>query len=420
MNRFFHGLWSKPRKPRPRPVLGPGGIDVRQRIREMSDQDIAHGADAYFAKFTPDSIQYKKPFSDPEQAVFLTQHLGLLFQAADLFRGARVLDFGCATGWLSLGMAQMGCDVVGIDIAPSAIRLAERLKATRRVPSDGRLEFRAYDGGRLPMGDGTLDRIVCCDTFHHVRDQAHVMREFARVLKDGGRVAFVEPGPDHSKTEASQHEMRLFKVIENDVVMREVAQMAQAAGLRAPQMLVQFQRPVEVAVEDFNNWADAGIPKEQARKLVHTLEDQLTDTQYFYLAKGEPRLDSRRAAGLAAELKLLGVQAADSGDRPTFRFTLRNTGQATWLTERGVHGQVRLGCQLFDGDGNLLNLDHARLDVEPGPVQPGQEVTLAWPLALPSLPTYRLRFDLVAEHVMWFGHRGLVQPVEVPSSDLPR
>ena len=184
MNRIFQGLWSKPRKPRQRPTLGQGGIDVRQRIREMSDQELARGADAYFGKFTPDSIQYKKPFSDPEQSVFLTKHLGLLFQAADLFRGARVLDFGCATGWLSLGLAQMGCDVIGIDIAPSAIRLADRLKATRRVPSDGRLEFRTYDGGRLPFGDSTFDRIVCCDTFHHVRDQAHVVREFARVLKE--------------------------------------------------------------------------------------------------------------------------------------------------------------------------------------------------------------------------------------------
>ena len=408
---------SRPKfKPAVRPTLGPAGIDARQRARELTDAELVQGANNYFGKFTTDSIQYKKPFSDPEQAIYLTQHLGVLLQAADLFRGARVLDFGCATGWLSLGMAQMGCDVVGVDIAASALKLAERLKATRRVPSDGRMEFLLYDGQRLPAEDASFDRIVCCDAFHHVRDQAHVMREFARVLKDGGRVAFVEPGPNHSVTENSQAEMRQYKVLENDVSLPEVAGHARAAGLNAPEILVQLQRPLQIGLEEFQKWTATGVPKGRGENLLLSLAEQVSDTQYFYIQKGAPRLDSRKSKGLAAELRLIEAKTEASGpdNRCTLRVAARNTGEATWLTGKAVHGQVKLGVQVFAPDGSLVNLDFARMDIEGGAVEPGQEVTVAGTFKLPALPAYVLKADLVAEHVAWFGQMGRTKALELP------
>ncbi len=419
MNRLFSRLRLRANT-QSRPALGPSGIDVRQRAAELTDQELARGADAYFAKFTPDSIQYKKPFSDPQQAIYLTQHLGMLFRSADLFRGARVVDFGCATGWLSLGMAQMGCDVVGIDIAASALKLAERLKSTRRVPSDGRMEFRLFDGVRLPLADGTLDRIVCADSFHHVRDQAHMLREFSRVLKDGGRIAFVEPGPHHSLTEQSQTEMRSYSVIENDVAMAQVAAHAQAAGLNPPEMLVQFQRPVQISLAEFTEWSEAGIPRKRARALLKMLAGEITDTQYFFITKGQPQPDSRMAASLGGDLKLLRIDRSASDDAAlcTFHFLLRNTGEGRWLTEKRVHGQVRLGCQLHAADGTLINLDFLRFDIEGESVEPGQERTLEAKVKLPPLPSYVLKFDLVAEQVAWFGRAGRLVPLEISSQQM--
>ena len=44
-------------------------------------------------------------------------------------------------------------------------------------------------------------------------------------------------------------------------------------------------------------------------------------------------------------------------------------------------------------------------------------VTIEAPLKLPALPDYVLKFDLVAEHVVWFGQLGL-KAVELPSSSL--
>ena len=63
---------------------------------------------------------------------------------------------------------------------------------------------------------------------------------------------------------------------------------------------------------------------------------------------------------------------------------------------------VRLGAQLCDGRGKLLNLDFARARL-PGPLGPGQAADID--IEIPPVETpgrYTLKFDLVSEGVDWF------------------
>lgn len=390
----------------------------------LSDEELMQSADAYFARMTLASEQCRKPFGNPADAVHQTRHLGLVLDAADLFRGARVLDFGCATGWLTLGLAQMGCDAIGVDIAPNALKLAEALKA-RRAPAQGSgsLEFLAYDGKRLPVDGASLDRIVCFDAFHHVRDQAATLAEFARVLRPGGRAAFMEPGPNHSKTPQSQAEMARFKVIENDVDMEAVTRDAMAVGFEGPQLLLQFAQPFTVSAENFNAWARLGIPKDWASQAIGSLERQLTNGQCFYIVKGDPSTagrDSRRAEGLAAELVLHSARAvpSDQGHGIALSLELRNTGERHWLTE-GAAGQVNLGVQIFDAEGlRVIDDNFARVRLPRGTVAPGAKVAVEGIIARPTLAAFTLRLDLVAELVSWFGSLGRTRPVLLRSEDL--
>jgi hypothetical protein len=214
--------------------------------------------------------------------------------------------------------------------------------------------------------------------------------------------------------------MRSYSVIENDVAMAQVAAHAQAAGLNPPEMLVQFQRPVQISLAEFTEWSEAGIPRKRARALLKMLASELTDTQYFFITKGQPQPDSRMAASLGGDLKLLRMDRSASGDAAlcTFHFLLRNTGEGRWLTEKRVHGQVRLGCQLHGPDGTLINLDFLRFDIEGEPVEPGQERTLEAKVKLPPLSSYVLKFDLVAEQVAWFGRAGRLVPLEISSQQM--
>ena len=63
---------------------------------------------------------------------------------------------------------------------------------------------------------------------------------------------------------------------------------------------------------------------------------------------------------------------------------------------------VRLGAQLLDGGGGMLNRDYARAWL-PGDVPPGGEVTVPIELPAPLKPgRYTLKFDLVSEGIDWF------------------
>jgi hypothetical protein len=272
----------------------------------------------------------------------------------------------------------------------------------------------------LPLTDQSVDRIICFDAFHHVRDQAQTLKEFARVLKPGGRAAFMEPGPNHSQTALSQAEMANHKVIENDVSMDDVTRHALAAGLDKPQMLVQFQRPLQVGVDEFNRWAQGGVPLARAARIKHLLESQLTDGQCFYIGKGQAAVpDSRSAEGLACELSLRSAHRVAGKGRGSIRLEVmaRNTGRRDWITSPGA-GIVNLGLHLLAADGRVVNNNFGRIRLPAGGVPIGQTVVVNGSVAMPTQDDFVLELDLVAEHVAWFSDLGGSRALRVPSAEL--
>jgi SAM-dependent methyltransferase len=387
-------------------------IDVSALMARLTEAELLDAADAYFSGLTIESEQCYKPFSNIADSVYLHRHLSLLLQSADLFRGADVLDFGCATGWLTLSLASLGCNAVGVDVAGSALALAGRLKERHGVRAGGSAAFLQYKGSRLPLGDESMDRVVCFDAFHHVRDQAATLAEFARVLRPGGRVAMLEPGPNHSKTAQSQMEMSRYKVIENDIDMKLVSAAAVEAGLQAPTMLVQMPVPIELPVNDFLEWDRAAeLPKQESQRLLKALAGSLTNTQSFFIVKpGSRPTDSRQPQALAATLRLVSAKPAAHHLGWELVVSIKNTGEAVWRTQPGAVGRVNLGVQLIDENGVLKNRDYFRAALPSPALSPGDESLLEFVLVAES-PQCCFSMDLVAEHVCWFSEQGRTQPL---------
>jgi demethylmenaquinone methyltransferase/2-methoxy-6-polyprenyl-1,4-benzoquinol methylase len=96
-----------------------------------------------------------------------------------------VLDIGCGTGNLTVALlAKMNPSgrVMAVDISPRMLDVA------RGKLRDPRVTWHLAEADSLPIPDATADRILCFSVWPHLHDQDAVLREFARVLRPGGRL----------------------------------------------------------------------------------------------------------------------------------------------------------------------------------------------------------------------------------------
>jgi len=98
-----------------------------------------------------------------------------------------VLDLGCGTGQLTRRLAERFAQaaVVGVDL--SAGMLGEAVAAAS--DHDGPLpHYVRGDALALPMRTGSIDAVVCTESFHWYPDQGQVLDDLARLLRPGGRL----------------------------------------------------------------------------------------------------------------------------------------------------------------------------------------------------------------------------------------
>jgi len=110
---------------------------------------------------------------------------------ADLAPGAAALDVCCGTGDLALELRRRvgpGGRVVGLDFSAPMLELAER-KATAAAAAVEWVEGNALE---LPFGDATFDAATVGFGVRNVADVPRAIREMARVVRSGGRVAILE------------------------------------------------------------------------------------------------------------------------------------------------------------------------------------------------------------------------------------
>jgi ubiquinone/menaquinone biosynthesis C-methylase UbiE len=106
----------------------------------------------------------------------------------DVGRYGDVLEVGAGTGYFSLNLALTGHAqrVTAVDISPGMLSVLEG--NAERLGIDVRTA--ACDAAELPFPDESFDLVLGHAVLHHLPDLAASFREFHRVLKPGGRIAF--------------------------------------------------------------------------------------------------------------------------------------------------------------------------------------------------------------------------------------
>jgi demethylmenaquinone methyltransferase / 2-methoxy-6-polyprenyl-1,4-benzoquinol methylase len=115
-------------------------------------------------------------------------------QLAEVKPGDAVLDVACGTGDLTQAFARTPAGrVVGLDFTPAMLEVA-RTKLPRLGPNSGKVTYLEGDAMALPLPDASFDVVSIAFGIRNVSDPVKALREFARVLKPGGRLVILEFG----------------------------------------------------------------------------------------------------------------------------------------------------------------------------------------------------------------------------------
>jgi SAM-dependent methyltransferase len=141
----------------------------------MTDRPSVHHAAAKGFGAAAEAYQHARPDYPPELAEWLRSELGLA-------PGRVAVDLGAGTGKFTPLLSATGARVVAVE--PVEAMRAELVAAQPDV------EALAGEAERLPLGDASVDAIVCAQSFHWFAKPA-ALAEMRRPLKSGGALGLV-------------------------------------------------------------------------------------------------------------------------------------------------------------------------------------------------------------------------------------
>jgi demethylmenaquinone methyltransferase/2-methoxy-6-polyprenyl-1,4-benzoquinol methylase len=178
--------------------------------------------------------------------------------------GQRVLDVATGTGLVAQALVRRyAVEVVGIDQSPQMLGAARaRLAASPALAE--RITLREGRAEELPFADGEFDHLTFTYLLRYVEDPAATLRELARVVAPGGRIASLEFGeptgePWHGLWSAYT---RVGLPLLGRAVSREWAQVGRFLATSIPEFYAAH--PLEALARD---WEAAGIGGVEIRRM---------------------------------------------------------------------------------------------------------------------------------------------------------
>jgi 2-polyprenyl-6-hydroxyphenyl methylase/3-demethylubiquinone-9 3-methyltransferase len=154
----------------------------------MSDPTPVNADPAELAKFSDLAHRWWDPESEFRPLHQINPLRLEWIESQQPLSGRRVLDVGCGGGILADAMARKGAEVLGIDLAGKALRVAQLHALEAQTP---RVHYREVSVEALAAEQpAAFDAVTCMEMLEHVPDPASVVRACATLVKPGGWVFF--------------------------------------------------------------------------------------------------------------------------------------------------------------------------------------------------------------------------------------
>jgi len=112
-----------------------------------------------------------------------------MLDAAELRGDEQVLDAGCGTGHTALAFAPRVAEVVAVDLTEAMLAQGRKLARQRDIAN---ITFKRGDVEQLAFPDASFDLVTSRYSAHHYPHPFVALREFARMLRPGGRLLLVD------------------------------------------------------------------------------------------------------------------------------------------------------------------------------------------------------------------------------------
>jgi ubiquinone/menaquinone biosynthesis C-methylase UbiE len=137
------------------------------------------------------------------------QDLTWVVETAALTGTERVLDVATGAGHTAFALAPYAAEVVALDITKEMLAVAQKTAVERHLDN---VRFQEGDAQQLPCDDASFDVVTCRHAPHHFPHVQRAVREWARVLKPGGKLVLVDSiSPEEPEIDTFLNEIEMLR-----------------------------------------------------------------------------------------------------------------------------------------------------------------------------------------------------------------
>lgn len=137
----------------------------------------------FYSQFPFPNISLTKK-ADIYQTLIYNLINGLIKKYLEKYKKIKILDVGCGTGEVDLGLAKKGRDILAIDNNPKSIEIAQK----RAVRFKANVKFKVYDFVKNDLPKNYYDFIIASGSLHHTAEPEKNFTKLVNSLKKGGYI----------------------------------------------------------------------------------------------------------------------------------------------------------------------------------------------------------------------------------------